>query len=81
MNFNEKFVENVERFREEANKNEVVYELLFLISNWLSVDDSGSVEVTIDKNDSDEIRLLEACRLAECFSRRDISKGKAGWKF
>lgn len=73
------FVESVVRFRKEANENKTVYELLFFISQWILVDDSGSIEIAIDKDDPEDIGLIKACQLAESFTSRDIKAGKVGW--
>lgn len=60
MNIDSKFVGEVERLRKAAKENDVVYELLSLISRFILIDGNGNKEI-----------LLEACQVASAFAEYD----------
>lgn len=69
MNIDPKFVGEVERLRYAAKENEVVFELLILISRSLLIDEAGNREIVADDNDT---RLLQICDVAAAFAAYDI---------
>ena len=71
MNIDPKFVSEVERLRKAAKENEVVLELLYLITKSILIDDNGNKEIIADK---DVLRSLEACQVASVFADYDIDQ-------
>ena len=69
MNIDPKFVSEVERLRKAAKENEVVFDLLMLISRSLLIDHNGNREIVADDNDT---RLLQICGVTAAFAAYDI---------
>jgi hypothetical protein len=69
MNIDPEFVNEVERLRKAAKENEVVFELLMLISRSFLIDQNGNREITADDNDE---RLLQICDVTAAFAAYDI---------
>ncbi len=69
MNIDPEFVSEVERLRKAAKENEVVFDLLLLISRSVLIDDIGNREIIADDKDT---RLLQACDMAAAFAAYDI---------
>jgi hypothetical protein len=71
MNINPEFVSEVERLRKAAKENEVVFDLLMLISRSLLIDEAGNREIIADDKDT---RLLKICDVASSFAAYDIDQ-------
>ncbi|SFK64105.1 hypothetical protein SAMN05216302_101147 [Nitrosomonas aestuarii] len=71
MIVDQKLVGEVERLRKAAKEDDVVYELICLISKSILIDDLGNTEVIAEKED---LRHLEACQIASHFAEYDFDQ-------
>lgn len=69
MNIDPSFASEVDKLRQAAKENEMVFDLLMLIGRSLLIDDLGNKEIIAEKED---LRLLKICEVAAAFAAYDI---------